>query len=344
MAFEFRYQPLGGFNSVGLSQVISANRNARAEQAMQQRVFDAQQAEMTRQRGIQDQIRMRLSELPINQELGIPDPVQAGMVGYQLDPTSARLAGIATLIGGMRKNAPQDEWFVDKVPSGEDQESGVLYNRRTGDFRVVTTGRKTKSGDRIKMTPTEIVDAQKRAEGARSGLELTKSIDNALNMVNTGIYSGFGANWKLTGSKIGAQVGMTGPTDKAKASNTEKFRAYLGDVVLPLMKSLGGNDTEEERKYIASVVAGNETLEEPTIRGVLDSYKKKVGRSLKEQQAFEKALDETYSHVPPGARAFHGQPEAEAPPASKGNPLEYNGYVFPNEQALKAYKKAAGAK
>lgn len=113
------------------------------------------------------------------------------------------------------------------------------------------------------------------------------SIDDALNTVRKGIYAGGYGPLQESLAKYSSGV----LADKQRLVNTEEFRAYIGDVVIPRLTEFGGNDSVEELKYLRSVMAGETTLESKSIERILLRAKQKIEAGVKRIQAQQKAIE-----------------------------------------------------
>ena len=132
------------------------------------------------------------------------------------------------------------------------------------------------------------------------------AISNASKILDKGIYTGA---WGPTQKEIAKRFPGA---DKTTASNTEEFLSYVGNVVIPMMKDLGGSDTVEELNYMKSLVAGDVSMEKTAIRNVLAATQKKIAA----RQARLKAQAKT---VGLGAKAESatGEPNQEQPKKNK---------------------------
>jgi hypothetical protein len=54
-----------------------------------------------------------------------------------------------------------------------------------------------------------------------------------------------------------------------KVENTEVFMANIGEIVIPRLQQFGGNDSNEELKYLQKVVAGDQRLEPESMQRIL---------------------------------------------------------------------------
>lgn len=104
-------------------------------------------------------------------------------------------------------------------------------------------------------------------------LDALEAVGSATEMLDKGIYSGFWADWKMTAAKAG-------PGSKEKVANTEQFQAHIGNIVIPRLTEFGGNDSNEELKYLQKVMAGDIKMEEKALRKILESAERKIARGI----------------------------------------------------------------
>ena len=108
---------------------------------------------------------------------------------------------------------------------------------------------------------------------------LQTAYKDALTILNQGIYGGaYGPEKQFLAKFVG--VG-----DPKKVENTEVFLANVGEIVIPRLVQFGGNDSNEELKYLQKVVAGDQRLEPEAIKRILISAEKKVQKNLARLQA-----------------------------------------------------------
>lgn len=129
--------------------------------------------------------------------------------------------------------------------------------------------------------------AEQIAPAVLQGKENTlKSLEKAQELLNAGIYSGGLANAKMAISKY------TPLGSQKKLENTEKYITYLSATVIPLLKEFGGNDSNEELKFLQRVVGSEITLEEGTLRSIVNSAIEKTKRGIERAQKSAKAVQE----------------------------------------------------
>jgi hypothetical protein len=103
---------------------------------------------------------------------------------------------------------------------------------------------------------------------------LQTAFTDALKLLDQGIYGGaFGPERQF----VAKFVGIGNPK---KVQNTEVFMANIGEIVIPRLQQFGGNDSNEELKYLQKVVAGDQRLEPESMRRILASAEKKVQKNL----------------------------------------------------------------
>lgn len=179
----------------------------------------------------------------------------------------------------------------------------------------------SKGSGNVIMQPGAIsIDGKKTAEAAGkavgegiAGVEekysAIDSIRDAQTMLNDGIFSGF---WGKSKMNVRKAFGENDP----KVVNTERFLAYVGEVVIPRLKDFGGNDSNEEMKYLQKVLAGDQSLESETMKQVLGAAERKIQRGIERLQRQSKsAATGTPAPLDPG-------PSRTAPLGSKENPIK----------------------
>ena len=109
-----------------------------------------------------------------------------------------------------------------------------------------------------------------------SQYSLKTGIGDALKLINKGIYAG--AYGPEKGFVAKYSLGTIG--DPKKVQNTEVFMANIGEIVIPRLQQFGGNDSNEELKYLQKVVAGDQRLEPESMKRILESAEKKIQNNI----------------------------------------------------------------
>lgn len=99
-------------------------------------------------------------------------------------------------------------------------------------------------------------------EGKQDSVDKLKA---ALSILDDGIYTGSFAEFQKELAK--KSLGVVG--NKARVENTEVFLNSVSANVIPLLQEFGGNDSNEELKFLQRLVGGDITLEEKSLRRIL---------------------------------------------------------------------------
>ena len=105
---------------------------------------------------------------------------------------------------------------------------------------------------------------------------LQTAIKDATKLVGQGIYAGaYGPEKGFIAKYSGGMIG-----DSKKVQNTEVFIANIGEIVIPRLQQFGGNDSNEELKYLQKVVAGEQRLEPESMKRILESAERKTNNNI----------------------------------------------------------------
>jgi len=128
-----------------------------------------------------------------------------------------------------------------------------------------------------------------------SGIEGAAAVKKGKELLEKGIYTGFYAKLGMNAEKIAAPFV---DKDPVKAARTEEFISYIGNIVVPRLKDFGGSDTVEEMKYLQQITAGDVTMEEGTLRNVLDSVEIKLQKKMQRLDNSVKSLQKRGVNLP----------------------------------------------
>ena len=112
------------------------------------------------------------------------------------------------------------------------------------------------------------------AANIESQFSLQTGIGDAIKLIDKGIYAG------AYGPEKGFVAKFTGIGDPKKVQNTEVFMANIGEIVIPRLQQFGGNDSNEELKYLQKVVAGDQRIEPESMKRILASAEKKIRNNI----------------------------------------------------------------
>jgi hypothetical protein len=123
---------------------------------------------------------------------------------------------------------------------------------------------------------------------------LKTAFDDAIKLVNQGIYAGAYGPEKQFVAKY------TGIGSPQKVENTEVFMSNIGEIVIPRLQQFGGNDSNEELKYLQKVVAGELRMEPKAMLRVLESAERKTRNNIErlQKQAASSGKNEPLSTAP----------------------------------------------
>ncbi len=146
------------------------------------------------------------------------------------------------------------------------------------------------------VMPSEAAEAAGKKEGFDIGEQAAMienkysaidSVREAKDMLRQGIYTGYWADVGKTLAK--ASMGAVG--DRQKAARTEQFMSYIGNTVVPRLKEFGGNDSNEEMRYLQKIMGGDITMEPEAISAILESAERKISRGIERLQRQRGALE-----------------------------------------------------
>ena len=105
------------------------------------------------------------------------------------------------------------------------------------------------------------------------------SIQDALSMLNQGIYAGSYSQLRKGAAKY------LGVGDSDKVARTEEFVSYIGDVVVARLKDFGGNDSEQELAYLNKIIGGDLEIEPKALKRILERADAKIRRGIERLRA-----------------------------------------------------------
>lgn len=163
----------------------------------------------------------------------------------------------------------------------------------------VDTGAAAKKASEIIGTNVANIESQ---------FSLKTAFDDAIKIVNQGIYAGAYGPEKQFVAKF------TGIGSPQKVENTEVFMANIGEIVIPRLQQFGGNDSNEELKYLQKVVAGDLRMEPKAMLRVLESAERKTRNNIErlQKQVSSAGKNEPLSTAP-----------INAPLGSPQNPIKF---------------------
>lgn len=184
---------------------------------------------------------------------------------------------------------------AERLPSGE----GFSIERIGGDLyqRTATGLKKLDNAQNINTTvnnatpyepgkkfneAVELAQAGQFSEAIATRNQMinaSKAIKDARQLVDQEIFNGIAGNLAMNANRLDAAL-FGGDTEKV--ARTETFKADMGTVILPAMKQLGGNDSNEELVRMEKWMAGDITLTPEAIKATLDRFVEDLDRQASE--------------------------------------------------------------
>ena len=230
-------------------------------------------------------LNRRIADL---QARGIDTQDTAGML--QLDPASRRQAAQATLqIAQQFGDAPAtpqpkltapirgrdpvtgEERFFDRDPQTGRlvPTAGAVPPASRPGVQVTVGGASEKAfGQEVgKIAAQDLFTKRQAAQGAVDSLE---SISKSKRLLNQGLITGFGANFKVGLGKALQEVGINFAQDEI--ANTEAFAANAAKQVAQIIKAFGAGTglSDADREFATKAAAGDITLTEKSMRRIID--------------------------------------------------------------------------
>lgn len=153
---------------------------------------------------------------------------------------------------------------------------------------TVQTGQKSfqKLGEEM---ASAVVDDYKEVSGTAKALA---DLQSTKKLLESGIISGFGANWILGAGKALQRVGIDLSSDPI--ANTEAFAALMGNQVGRIIKQFGAGTglSDADREYAEKIVGGKITLNEQSIKKIMAINEKAMKNVI---QNYNKKAEEIMS-------------------------------------------------
>lgn len=242
---------------------------------------------------MQDRQRSALLDYGMNVEpkalMGLLDP-NSGEGQFGLNPVQGMIGDTPALLQLNSKGGARQV----QLPSGFNLTQQQVWKDTGGAMTPLParTGGRTDAPVPITLAPNETVPykgaaAAATSEGVKIGEQRSmldgkigalESVRESTKLLSEGIYSGAYANIKKQIAK-----GVPG-MDKSTAARTEAFLSHIGNVVIPRLKDFGGNDSNEEMRYLQRIMGGDITLEPEALRKILESAELKIERGINKLQ------------------------------------------------------------
>jgi hypothetical protein len=143
----------------------------------------------------------------------------------------------------------------------------------------------------IEVSATSMAKEEGKGVGTKlvdipSALTAIDALNGALAQLDQGVNSGIYGQVKQTLTK--ASGGLIG--SEAKVQNTEVYKSYIGNVVIPMMKMLGGSDSNEELRKMEAIYAGDMVLEAGSMKQIITNAILGINRDIARTKGQESAV------------------------------------------------------
>lgn len=251
--------------------------------------MERQKAELARQGKI-DEIKLKLADNAVSRQEKADLARELARMQIEGRQDLARIA--ASL-----KQSNQQPYFSPY----ESTQGAMVFDHRTGQFKPANIqGQpiiKPSASPALQGAITEAKEtgkntAEQKAQlpGSENALE---SVIKAKEILDKGIYTGA---WGPMQKEI---VKRTPGTDKQKAARTEEFIAYVGQTIVPRLKEFGGNDSNEELRYLQKIQGGDITMEEAALKKLIADSEAKIKRGI---DRVKKGQSPSGMQIPDGAK------------------------------------------
>lgn len=136
---------------------------------------------------------------------------------------------------------------TDDTPTNEEYQQFLLRTAQAGATKI----------DFSEKGLGEAVPKNYEAAKAKAyeAVNLDSNLDNLENMLDQGLNTGFGAEAGLTLNRVG-QLLLGDEYKTTEVAGAESFLAGTGNIVIPLVKNLGVNPTDNDLKFITKAAPG----------------------------------------------------------------------------------------
>jgi hypothetical protein len=169
-----------------------------------------------------------------------------------------------------------------------------------------------------------VAESKKVAQSAVQSLVASKA---AMEVFNSGIISGAGADWKLMGAKFLSGIGMTGEEVQKKIANTETFQSTMQPIIASILHQTSGTSqlSEGELYFAKQAAAGKISLDEKTFPKILAIIDKASNNTVAEHQ---QKIEVLFGNENKQAHAVYGvKMPTDAPAGSQAAPAPATGII-----------------
>lgn len=137
--------------------------------------------------------------------------------------------------------------------------------------------------------PGKVVDQYTSPNGIRSQMsalsDTVMTMREAKKFLSQGIQTGSMSDALQALRSLGAQLGFN--VDENVLSNTQSYQNFIGNVVIPRMAALGGNDSNEELRKLFSLSGGDISQSLTALNNTLDFMERLFERKFRSFKSVE---------------------------------------------------------
>jgi len=302
--------PVAGYGAMGLQSL------RRGTQTLQQGLFGVEPPEMAQANAIERAKQAALPALQSGGQLAYLDAlagefermgltnqaVQARMLADQQRATQAEQQSQIALRQAQAQKATKEQQpkLSERLVDLETKKATTgLTAQEAAELTALQKVVKLQSPKGVDLSGLASVLGQKATEEEAKALgkdlgtiqgkqQSVESLRSARSILDQGIFSGSYAEFQSELAK--KTLGTIG--NLKRVENTEVFINEVSSNVIPLLQEFGGNDSNEELRFLQRLVGGDITLQESSIRRILDNAIRKIERGIERTAAKGQAVRE----------------------------------------------------
>jgi hypothetical protein len=178
------------------------------------------------------------------------------------------------------------------------------------------------------LGPVEAKDIFEKYQAATDAAMTIETNKEARALLDAGVFTGTGADRVTALAKIGNALKLNGKTTQETVANTEAYLATTAGNVGRMIKQFGSGTglSDADREYAAQMAAGKTTLDEISIRRILDINDRASMNIINRH-------NQRVSKIAPGATMTDLNVPVPTPYERKGAPPEQHGALRSEAQA-----------
>jgi len=166
----------------------------------------------------------------------------------------------------------QDTWTQGSFKTADGQEIPMQQNSRTGEVKPLigasldlSQAQQSSNAFAKGLTDQALEQWTEATKGAAQARSVLPALSDAWTQLNSGVYSGPGANTQLLFAKLGQALGVSGSNDPAIA-NTEGYRAAVAREVGTQAKTLGSRLSNMDLQFLENQTGSSPDLSPTAMR------------------------------------------------------------------------------